>query len=71
MIKLLIVIAIIYFISRFQKPQANPRPRPQVRENKIDITTTRFRRGIPQNNIKYRPENELGVISSDHLVYDT
>ena len=75
MIKLFIVIAILYFIYNFQNIQENTRREPLVvqereRERERDITSTRFKRGIPSTNIKYRPENELGVISSDHLIYD-
>jgi len=77
MIKLFIVIAILYFIYNFQNIQENTRREPLVvqerereRERERDITSTRFKRGIPPTNIKYRPENELGVISSDHLIYD-
>ena len=71
MIKLFIVIAILYFIYNFQNIQENTRREPLVvQERERDITSTRFKRGIPSTNIKYRPENELGVISSDHLIYD-
>jgi len=72
-IKLFILLAIVAFIYKFQNIQENTRREPfvvQERERERDVTSTRFRRGIPPTNIKYRPENELGVISSDHLIYD-
>ena len=70
-IKLFILLAIVAFIYKFQNIQENTRREPfVVQERERDVTSTRFRRGIPPTNIKYRPENELGVISSDHLIYD-
>lgn len=70
MIKLLIVIGLIYLIYTFRNIQGRTPRREPPQEQKIDITTSRFKRGIPKHNIKYRPENELGIISSDHLIYD-
>jgi asparagine N-glycosylation enzyme membrane subunit Stt3 len=39
--------------------------------NSNSIYSTNFQSKLPQKNMKFRPENELGNISSDHLVYDT
>ena len=39
--------------------------------NTNSIYSSNFRSNLPVKNIKFRPENELGNISSDHLVYDT
>ncbi len=39
--------------------------------NTNSIYSTKFRSNLPEKNMKFRPENELGNISSDHLVYDT
>lgn len=39
--------------------------------NTNSIYSSKFRSNLPEKNIKFRPENELGNISSDHLVYDT
>ena len=38
--------------------------------NSNSIYSTKFRSNLPEKNMKFRPENELGNISSDHLIYD-
>ena len=39
--------------------------------NSNSIYSSKFRSSLPSENMKFRAENELGIISSDHLVYDT
>lgn len=61
-----LTIIILYIISR----RDPPRQRIHIyRNDTIDLTTTRYRRGIPDENIKFRPEDEVGIIQLFHI-YD-
>lgn len=63
-----ITLVILYII--FRRPSKTQDIKIYRNDDKIDLTTTRFRRGIPKENIKFRPEDEIGVIQLFH-VYDT
>jgi hypothetical protein len=81
--KFLIALFVVYLVvkmsmtERFQEKNVYQGKNPihpifhVTTPNSNSIYSTKFRSNLPEKNIKFRPENELGNISSDHLVYDT
>ena len=81
--KFLIALFVVYLVvkmsmtERFQEKSVYQGKNPihpifhVTTSNSNSIHSSKFRSRLPPENIKFRPENELGNISSDHLVYDT
>lgn len=65
---LVILILILFFIYIF--PRRNSKIKENTQEKSIHWTTSRFNKSPPRNNIKFRPEDEIGVIRLDHTIYD-
>ena len=59
-----VIITLVYIATRYSMTET------QERYTSGNITSTCFRTGIPNTNIQYRLEDEVGVIRLDHLIYD-
>ena len=70
-----IAIFIIYILFRIsvesrEKPVQEREQKELSFQKKIDITSSRFSSPYPKVNIKHLPEDEVGTLRIDALVYD-
>ena len=70
-----IAIFIIYLLFRIsvetrEKPVQEREQKEFSFQEKMDITSSRFSSPYPKVNIKHRPEDEVGILRIDGLIYD-